>query len=220
MALDLLIFGPPGAGKGTQATAVAARAGVPHIATGDMFRAQIKAGTPLGVEAKGYSSRGELVPDGVTIQMLGERIAEADTATGFLLDGFPRTLPQADALDTLLAERGRSITALISLKVPDDEIVRRITGRLVGQSSGRIYHITDAPPRVSGIDDVDGTPLVRRPDDAEDVVRERLRVFHDETLPVLERARGEGIPVIEIDGARHADKVAAELATIVDGLSR
>jgi adenylate kinase len=220
VALDLLIFGPPGAGKGTQASAIAQRAGVPHIATGDMFRAHIKAGTPLGLEARGYSSRGELVPDGVTIQMLGERIAEPDTATGFLLDGFPRTLPQAEALDRLLAERDRSITALISLKVPDDEIVRRITGRLVGQSSGRIYHITDAPPKVSGIDDVDGTPLIRRPDDAENVVRERLRVFHDETLPVLERARAEGIHVIEVDGAPNADKVAAELATIVDGLPR
>jgi len=220
VALDLLIFGPPGAGKGTQATAVAARAGVPHIATGDMFRAHIKAGTPLGIEAQGYSSRGELVPDGVTIQMLGERLAEPDTAAGFLLDGFPRTLPQAEALDRLLAERDRKITALLWLKVPDDEIVRRITGRLVGQSSGRIYHITDAPPKVSGIDDVDGTPLVRRPDDAENVVRERLRVFHDETLPVLARARNVGIPVIEIDGAGHADKVAAELAGIVDGLPR
>jgi adenylate kinase len=220
VALDLLIFGPPGAGKGTQATAIASRAGVPHIATGDMFRAHIKAGTPLGLEAKKYSSRGELVPDDVTIQMLGERLAEPDTASGFLLDGFPRTLPQADALDRLLAERGRSITALISLNVPDDEIVRRITGRLVGQSSGRIYHITDAPPNVSGIDDVDGTPLIRRPDDAEDVVRERLRVFHDETLPVLERAREKGVRVIEIDGAKHADKVADELATIIDGLPR
>ena len=185
-----------------------------------MFRAHIKAGTPLGVEAKGYSSRGELVPDGVTIQMLGERIAEPDTSTGFLLDGFPRTLPQAEALDGLLADRDRAITALLSLQVPDDEIVRRITGRLVGQSSGRIYHITDAPPKVSGIDDVDGTPLSRRPDDAEDVVRERLRVFHAETLPVLERARTGGVRVIEIDGAQHADKVAAELATIIDGLPR
>jgi adenylate kinase len=220
VALDLLIFGPPGAGKGTQATAIASRAGVPHIATGDMFRAHIKAGTPLGLEAKKYSSRGELVPDDVTIQMLGERLAEPDTASGFLLDGFPRTLPQAEALDRLLAERGRSITALISLKVPDDEIVRRITGRLVGQSSGRIYHITDAPPKVSGIDDVDGTPLSRRPDDAEDVVRERLRVFHDETLPVLEREREKGVRVIEIDGAKHADKVADELATIIDELPR
>jgi adenylate kinase len=220
MALDLLIFGPPGAGKGTQATAIAARAGIPHIATGDMFRAQIKAGTPLGLEAKSYSSRGELVPDGVTIQMLGERIAEPDTAPGFLLDGFPRTLPQAEALDRLLADRDRAITALLSLSVPDDEIVRRITGRLVGQNSGRIYHITDAPPKVSGIDDVDGTPLIRRPDDAEDVVRERLRVFHAETLPVLERARREGTRIIEVDGARHADVVAADLAEIVDGLSR
>jgi adenylate kinase len=220
VALDLLIFGPPGAGKGTQATAIASRAGVPHIATGDMFRAQIKAGTPLGLEAKRYSSRGELVPDDVTIQMLGERLAEPDTAAGFLLDGFPRTLPQADALDRLLAERDRSITALISLNVPDEEIVRRITGRLVGQSSGRIYHITDAPPKVSGIDDVDGTQLIRRPDDAENVVRERLRVFHDETLPVLERAREKGVRVIEIDGAQHADKVADELTAIIDELPR
>jgi adenylate kinase len=220
MALDLLIFGPPGAGKGTQATALAERAGVPHIATGDMFRAHIKAGTPLGLEAKGYSSRGELVPDGVTIQMLAERIAEPDTAAGFLLDGFPRTLPQAEALDRLLAERGRAITALISLQVPDDEIVRRITGRLVGKESGRIYHVTDAPPKVSGIDDVDGTPLIRRPDDAEDVVRERLRVFHAETMPVLERARQEGIRVITVDGARHSDVVAADLAKAVDALPR
>jgi adenylate kinase len=220
VALDLLIFGPPGAGKGTQATAIASRAGVPHIATGDMFRAQIKAGTPLGLEAKRYSSRGELVPDDVTIQMLGERLAEPDTAAGFLLDGFPRTLPQADALDRLLAERDRSITALISLNVPDEEIVRRITGRLVGQSSGRIYHITDAPPKVSGIDDFDGTQLIRRPDDAENVVRERLRVFHDETLPVLERAREKGVRVIEIDGAQHADKVADELTAIIDELPR
>jgi adenylate kinase len=185
-----------------------------------MFRAQIKAGTPLGLEAKRYSSRGELVPDDVTIQMLGERLAEPDTAAGFLLDGFPRTLPQADALDRLLAERDRSITALISLNVPDEEIVRRITGRLVGQSSGRIYHITDAPPKVSGIDDVDGTQLIRRPDDAENVVRERLRVFHDETLPVLERAREKGVRVIEIDGAQHADKVADELTAIIDELPR
>jgi adenylate kinase len=220
VALDLLIFGPPGAGKGTQATAIASRAGVPHIATGDMFRAHIKAGTPLGLEAKGYSSRGELVPDGVTIQMLAERIAEPDTAAGFLLDGFPRTLPQAEALDRLLAERERAITALISLEVPDDEIVRRITGRLVGKESGRIYHATDAPPKVSGIDDVDGTPLIRRPDDAEDVVRERLRVFHAETVPVLERARQEGIHVISVDGARHSDVVAADLARAVDALPR
>jgi adenylate kinase len=220
VALVLLIFGPPGAGKGTQATAVAQRAGVPHIATGDMFRAQIKAGTPLGVEAKGYSSRGELVPDGVTIQMLGERISEPDTAPGFLLDGFPRTLPQAEALDRLLAERGRSVTALLNLEVPDDEIVRRITGRLVGQHSGRIYHETDAPPKVAGVDDADGTPLVRRPDDAEDVVRERLRVFHDETVPVLERARSEGVRVVQVDGARPPEVVAAELGEIVDGLPR
>jgi adenylate kinase len=220
VALDLLIFGPPGAGKGTQATALAARGGVPHIATGDMFRAHSKAGTPLGIEAKSYSSRGELVPDGITIQMLGERIAEPDTASGFLLDGFPRTLPQAEALDGLLAERGRSITALLSLEVPDDEIVRRITGRLVGKDSGRIYHVTDAPPKVSGIDDVDGSQLIRRPDDAEDVVRERLRVFHAETLPVLERARREGTLVVTVDGARHSDVVAAELAKIIDGLPR
>jgi adenylate kinase len=220
VALDLLIFGPPGAGKGTQATALAARGGVPHIATGDMFRAHIKAGTPLGLEAKGYSSRGELVPDGVTIQMLGERIAEPDTAPGFLLDGFPRTLPQAEALDRLLSERGRSITALLSLEVPDDEIVRRITGRLVGKDSGRIYHVTDAPPKVSGIDDVDGSPLIRRPDDAEEVVRERLRVFHAETVPVLERAQRVGTLVVTVDGARHSDVVAAELAKIIDGLPR
>jgi adenylate kinase len=220
VALDLLIFGPPGAGKGTQATAVAKRAGVPHIATGDMFRAHLAAGTPLGEDARGYMSRGELVPDGVTIEMLAERVGEPDASAGFLLDGFPRTLPQAEALDRLLSERGRAITALINLEVPDDEIVRRITGRLVGTSSGRIYHETDAPPSVPGVDDVDGTPLVRRPDDAENVVRERLRVFHAETVPVLERARREGVLVVQVDGARPPEAVAVELGRIVDGLPR
>jgi adenylate kinase len=220
VALDLLIFGPPGAGKGTQATALAKRAGVPHIATGDMFRAHLAAGTPLGEDARGYMSRGELVPDGVTIEMLAERLAQPDADAGFLLDGFPRTIPQAEALDRLLAERGRSISALLSLEVPDDEIVRRITQRLVGTTSGRIYHETDAPPSTPGIDDVDGTPLTRRPDDAEDVVRERLRVFHAETIPVLERARAEGVLVVPVDGARPPEAVAQELAEIVDGLPR
>ena len=220
MALDLLLFGPPGAGKGTQATAVAARAGVPHIATGDMFRAQIKAGTPLGLEAKGYSSRGELVPDERHDPDARRARRRAGRRGGFLLDGFPRNAAAGRGARRLLAERGRSITALLSLEVPDDEIVRRITGRLVGQHSGRIYHETDAPPKVAGVDDADGTPLVRRPDDAEDIVRERLRVFRDETIPVLERARREGRLVVTVDGARPPEVVAAELGEIVDGLPR
>ncbi len=206
-----LIFGPPGAGKGTQAPRLAARLAVPHIATGDMLRAHVKGNTTLGIEAKGYMDAGELVPDDLVVRMLGERIAEPDAAGGFLLDGFPRTVPQAVALDQMLAERGRPLDCVLVLDVSEEEVVRRISGRLVAKN-GRIYHELYDPPKAPGVDDDEGLPLARRPDDEADVVRNRYRnVYLAQTLPVREHYQQVGVREVLIDGMGTTDDVAARL---------
>ena len=206
-----LIFGPPGAGKGTQAPRLAARLAVPHIATGDMLRAHVKGNTPLGIEAKGYMEAGELVPDDLVVRMLGERIAEPDAAGGFLLDGFPRTVPQAVALDAMLVERGRALDCVLVLDVSEEEVVRRISGRLVAKN-GRIYHELYDPPKVPGVDDDEGLPLERRPDDEADVVRNRYRnVYLAQTLPVRGHYQQVGVREVLIDGMGTTDDVAARL---------
>ena len=206
-----LIFGPPGAGKGTQAPRLAARLAVPHIATGDLLRAHVKGNTPLGIEAKGYMDAGDLVPDDLVVRMLGERIAEPDAAGGFLLDGFPRTVPQAVALDQMLAERGRPLDCVLVLDVSEEEVVRRISGRLVAKN-GRIYHELYDPPKVPGVDDDEGLPLERRPDDEADVVRNRYRnVYLAQTLPVREHYQQVGVREVLIDGMGTTDDVAARL---------
>lgn len=210
-----LIFGPPGAGKGTQAPRLAERLGIPHISTGDMLRAHVKGGTELGAEAKGYMDAGELVPDDLVVRMLAARIEEADAASGFLLDGFPRTLPQAEALDAMLAERGRPLDCVIVLDVPEEEVVRRISGRLVAQN-GRIYHELYDPPKTPGVDDEEGLPLVRRADDEPDVVRNRYRnVYLAQTLPVREHYQRVGVREVLIDGLGTTDEVAARLDAAV-----
>ncbi len=210
-----LIFGPPGAGKGTQAPRLASRLGIRHISTGDMLRAHVKGGTPLGAEAKGYMDAGDLVPDDVVVRMLGERIEDADAQGGFLLDGFPRTLPQAEALDAMLAERGRPLDCVIVLDVGEEEIVRRISGRLVAQN-GRIYHDVYDPPATPGVDDEEGLPLVRRADDEPDVVRNRYRnVYLAQTLPVREHYQRAGVREVQIDGMGSTDEVAARLDAAV-----
>jgi len=211
----VLLFGPPGAGKGTQAAAVAAASGVPHIATGDMFRAHLRSGTELGRTARSYMDRGELVPDDVTIGMLGDRISQPDAAGGFVLDGFPRTLEQATALDGLLASRGQKLSAVLDLQVPADELVRRLSGRLVCRDASHPYHVTDAPPAVPGVCDIDGSALYHRDDDAEDVVRKRVEVFEHETRPVRDHYRALGTPVVAIDGARGRDAVESDLVAAV-----
>ena len=206
-----LIFGPPGAGKGTQAPRLAARLAVPHIATGDMLRAHVKGNTALGIEAKGYMDAGELVPDDLVVRMLGERIAEPDAAGGFLLDGFPRTVPQAVALDQMLAERGRPLDCVLVLDVSEEEVVRRISGRLVAKN-GRIDHELYDPPKVPGVDDDEGLPLERRPDDEADVVRNRYRnVYLAQTLPVRGHYQQVGVREVLIDGMGTTDDVAARL---------
>ena len=208
---SFLIFGPPGAGKGTQAPRLAARLGVPHISTGDMLRAHVKGDTALGREAKGYMDAGDLVPDELVVRMLADRIGEPDAAQGFLLDGFPRNVAQAEALDVMLAERGRPLDCVVVLDVPEEEVVLRISGRLVAQN-GRIYHETYDPPQTPGVDDEEGLPLIRRPDDEPDVVRNRYRnVYLAQTVPVREHYAAAGVREVVVDGTGTTDEVAARL---------
>ncbi len=179
--MRLILLGGPGAGKGTQANFIKERYGIPQISTGDMLRAAVKAGTPLGIEAKKVMDAGGLVSDDIILGLVKERIAEDDCARGFLLDGFPRTLAQAEAL----REQGVDIDAVVEIDVNDEEIIKRMSGRRVHPDSGRTYHIVFNPPKVEGKDDVTGEPLVQRDDDSEEIVRKRLQVYHDQTEPLI-----------------------------------
>jgi len=179
--MRLILLGGPGAGKGTQANYIKDKYGIPQISTGDMLRAAVKAGTDLGKEAKGYMDAGGLVPDEVIIGLVKERIKEPDCEKGFLFDGFPRTIPQADAMK----EAGVPIDAVVDVDVPDEEIIKRMSGRRAHLASGRTYHVVFNPPKVEGKDDVTGEPLVQRDDDKEDVVKKRLDVYHDQTEPLI-----------------------------------
>jgi adenylate kinase len=182
--LRAVLLGPPGAGKGTQALRIAETFGVPPIATGDIFRANVKGETELGREAKQYMDKGELVPDEVVVKMVSARLAEDDTADGFLLDGFPRTVPQAEALESLLADADRQLHAVLRFSIKDDEVVRRIAGRRVCPDCGATYHVEVEPPAQEGICDKCGAELIQRGDDTEEVVRNRLDVYHRETQPL------------------------------------
>jgi adenylate kinase len=184
--MRLLIVGPPGAGKGTQAKFLASHFSIPHISTGDIFRANIAAGTPLGMKAKAILDSGELVPDEITIGIVRERLNEDDTNGGFLLDGFPRTEPQAEALDELLAELGTPLDAVLELKVDDEEIVHRLSGRRVCTTCGHVWHLEFEPPQVEGVCDLDGGRLYQRDDDKPETVRNRLRVYADQTAPLID----------------------------------
>jgi adenylate kinase len=179
--MRLILLGGPGAGKGTQANLIKEKYQIPQISTGDMLRAAVKAGTEMGKEAKKFMDAGGLVPDEVIIGLVKERIQEADCAKGFLFDGFPRTIPQADAMK----EAGVAIDAVVDINVPDEEIVKRMGGRRAHLASGRTYHIVFNPPKVEGKDDETGEPLVQRDDDKEDVVKKRLDVYHDQTEPLI-----------------------------------
>ena len=179
--MRLILLGGPGAGKGTQANFIKEKYQIPQISTGDMLRAAVKAGTELGLKAKGFMDSGGLVPDEVIIGLVKERIKEADCANGFLFDGFPRTIPQADAMK----DAGVAIDAVVEIDVPDEEIVKRMSGRRAHLASGRTYHVIYNPPKVEGKDDVTGEPLVQRDDDKEEVVRKRLDVYHAQTEPLV-----------------------------------
>jgi adenylate kinase len=183
--MRLVLLGPPGAGKGTQAEFVASHLSVPKISTGDIFRANVQASTALGVEARRYMDSGQLVPDEVTINMVRDRLAEPDAADGFLLDGFPRTVPQASALDKLLVDLGVGLDVVLELVVDDDEVIRRLSGRRTCRGCGKIWHIIFDPPIHDGICDRCGNELYQRDDDKADTVAERLRVYARDTSPLV-----------------------------------
>ncbi|MFE0461192.1 adenylate kinase [Kitasatospora sp. NPDC058965] len=185
--MRIVLVGPPGAGKGTQANLLAKTLSIPHISTGDLFRANISQGTPLGVEAKSYMDQGQLVPDEVTIGMAKDRLLQSDTAGGFLLDGFPRNLAQAKALDEFLTEQGIAVDGVLDLEVPEDEVVKRIAGRRICRNNGaHVFHVVYNPPAVEGVCDECGGELYQRSDDTEESVRTRLEVYHTETEPIID----------------------------------
>jgi len=215
--LNLILFGPPGAGKGTQAERLQRDFRLPYIATGDMLRANVKEGTPLGREAKTYMDAGELVPDDLIVAMAAERLGQPDARDGFILDGFPRTVEQAQALDEQLSGMGRRITAVLLLDVPDDEVVRRLSGRRVCVKAGHNYHVEFDPPKHEGVCDQDGSRLVQRDDDKPDVIRRRLEVYHSKTAPVIDYYDEQGL-LRRIDGTREPadvhDHIRAVIATL------
>ena len=213
--MKIILLGAPGAGKGTQAQFLTKAFDIPQISTGDMLRAAIKAGTELGTLAKSFMDAGKLVTDEIIIGLVKERIAQDDCKNGFLLDGFPRTVPQADALK----EAGVAIDAIIEIDVPDSEIVSRMSGRRVHPASGRTYHVTFNPPKVEGKDDETGEDLIQRDDDKEEIVLDRLRVYHEQTSPLVDyysaeaAAEGSSLKYIRVDGTQAIDTVEKEIVS-------
>jgi adenylate kinase len=215
--LNLILLGPPGAGKGTQAERLREDFGLPHISTGDMLRAQVNEGTELGKQAQRYMQVGELVPDEVIIGMITERIGAPDARDGFLLDGFPRNVQQADALGEALATLQRRLLAVLLIEVDDDEVVRRLAGRRVCLKNGHVYHLEFDPPKHEGICDQDGSRLIQRDDDQEQTIRKRLEVYHQQTAPLIDYYDKAGL-LRRFDGRRSAndvnDHIRATLATL------
>ena len=212
--MKIVMLGAPGAGKGTQAKKIADAYGIPHISTGDIFRANIKAGTPLGKKAKEYMDKGGLVPDEVTIGMLLDRIHEADCEKGYVLDGFPRTIPQAERLTKALAAEGSKIDAAVDIEVPDENIVSRMGGRRACLSCGSTYHIVYAAPKQEGICDRCGSPLVLRDDDKPETVLKRLAVYHEQTQPLIDYYGSAGV-LKEVDGTQAMEKVFADIKAVL-----
>lgn len=215
--LNLILFGPPGAGKGTQAARLQDDFRLPYVATGDILRAAVKDQTELGQAAKGYMDAGNLVPDELVVDLIVDRIGADDCRDGFILDGFPRNRAQADALGAAFDELGRRITAVLLIDVPDDELVRRISGRRVSVKTGRPYHVESDPPKHEGRCDVDGSRLIQRDDDKPEVVEKRLEVYHAETEPLISYYDERGL-LRRVDGTRSPtevhDHVRAVLATL------
>ncbi|BBF10277.1 adenylate kinase [Haemophilus influenzae] len=213
--MKIILLGAPGAGKGTQAQFIMNKFGIPQISTGDMFRVAIKAGTELGKQAKALMDEGKLVPDELTVALVKDRIAQADCANGFLLDGFPRTIPQADALK----DSGVKIDFVLEFDVPDEVIVERMSGRRVHQASGRSYHIVYNPPKVEGKDDVTGEDLIIRADDKPETVLDRLAVYHKQTSPLIDyyqaEAKAGNTQYFRLDGTQKVEEVSQELDKIL-----
>ena len=212
--MRIIMLGAPGAGKGTQAAQIAEKFHIPHISTGDIFRANLKQGTPLGLKAKEYMDQGLLVPDDLTCDLVVDRIAQPDAADGYVLDGFPRTIPQAEALTKALEERAEKIDFAIDVEVPDDNIINRMDGRRACAKCGATYHIVFNPTKQEGICDSCGGELILRDDDKPETVKKRLNVYHEQTQPLIEYYTAAGV-LREVDGTQDIDKVFTDITAIL-----
>ena len=212
--MKIIMLGAPGAGKGTQAKMIAEKYGLPHISTGDIFRANIKNGTELGKEAKEYMDKGLLVPDELTVRLLLDRVAQDDCKNGYVLDGFPRTIPQAEVLDEKLSELGEKVDYAINVDVPDENIVNRMSGRRACLNCGATYHIVSIPPKKEGICDVCASALVLRDDDKPETVQNRLKVYHDQTQPLINFYEKKGV-LRSVDGTLPMEEVFTAITKIL-----
>ena len=212
--MKIIMLGAPGAGKGTQAIMIAEKYGIPHVSTGDIFRANIKNNTPLGQEAKTYMDKGALVPDELTVKILLDRVAKDDCKNGYVLDGFPRTIVQADVLKKALTELNDSIDFAINVDVPDENIVKRMGGRRACVKCGATYHIEHVPPKQEGICDNCGEKLVLRDDDQPETVKKRLAVYHEQTQPLIDYYNKEGV-LKNVDGTKDMNEVFADIVSIL-----
>ena len=213
--MKIIMLGAPGAGKGTQAKKIAEAYGIPHISTGDIFRANLKEGTELGLKAKTYMDKGELVPDELTCDLVVDRISKDDAKNGYVLDGFPRTIPQADALTNALNARGEKVDFAIDVDVPDENIINRMGGRRACVGCGATYHLEFAPPKKEGVCDVCGKDLILRDDDKPETVGNRLRVYHEQTQPLIDYYTKAGV-LHTVDGTQDIDKVFEDIKGILE----
>ncbi len=212
--MKIIMLGAPGAGKGTQAKKIAAKYGIPHISTGDIFRANIKGGTELGMKAKTFMDQGMLVPDEITIGMLMDRIHEADCKDGYVLDGFPRTIPQAESLTEALKGMGEAIDYAVDVDVPDENIVSRMGGRRACVACGATYHVEFNAPKTEGVCDTCGEKLVLRDDDKPETVQKRLNVYHEQTQPLIDYYKNAGV-LKEVDGTKNMEDVFLDIVSIL-----
>lgn len=214
LRMNIIIFGPPGAGKGTQAKKMVDFYGIPQISTGDILRANVREGTELGLAAKAYMDKGELVPDEVLIGIIKNRLKEEDCENGFILDGYPRTIPQADALATILDEINKPIDVVLNLEVPDEELVERISGRLMCNNCGASYHRTFNPPKKEGVCDICGGELFQRADDREEAVKNRLDVYKRQTQPLIDYYAKQGL-LVSLDGTKDINEVFEDIKAVL-----
>ena len=212
--MKVIMLGAPGAGKGTQAQKIAAKFDIPHISTGDIFRANIKQGTELGLKAKSYMDAGALVPDELVVDLVVDRIGQADCANGYVLDGFPRTIPQAECLTKALAEKEDDIDYAVDVEVPDENIISRMSGRRACLNCGATYHVVTIPPKQKGICDKCGSELVLRDDDKPETVAKRLEVYHNQTKPLIEYYEKQGHLAV-VDGTKGMEEVFADILKIL-----